>query len=185
MGLVTLILASAAAAPFMLAILAAILYWHHVPGGMAPQPARLARPRLARPAVDARELDVGQLLRDAAHDLEALARSHAVRINLAVSPGRRILADQFALSTALREVITAAIHAAAGGQILVSALPLGTWLHIAITDDGRDTPRTIRESIVREAGGTMALIGGSIAMEALAGRGTTFTAAPSRAMASR
>ena len=130
---------------------------------------------LERLAFEARELDLGNLLRDAAHDLEPLARSHAVRISLAVSPGRREWADPFALGSALREVMTAAIHAAVGGQVLVSALPLGTQLHIVVTDDGPDTTQAVRESIVRESGATMALIGGSISVEVRAGRGTTVT----------
>ncbi|MSP01747.1 MAG: HAMP domain-containing histidine kinase [Acetobacteraceae bacterium] len=159
--------------PFVYAALAAILFRarRHVevdPGQAASVSGKGA-------GINAERLDLPVLLRAVADSLEPLARSHHTRISLAVSPGRTVHASGEALRSALRATIETAIRAATGGRVLISVLPLGTQLHILVTDDGAHSVRATRESMAREAASAIALQGGSLAVEARRGHGTTVT----------
>jgi signal transduction histidine kinase len=66
-----------------------------------------------------------------------------------------------------------AINAAPGGEVLVTAATLGSQLQIRITDDSPETDQLGREITLRQTGALIALQGGSIAVEAQKGRGTT------------
>jgi signal transduction histidine kinase len=74
----------------------------------------------------------------------------------------------------LRELVATAIYESPGGQVLVSVLPLGSEMHIAVTDDGRGADQRLRETMARGAEQLIALQGGRIAVEARA-QGTTVT----------
>lgn len=120
-------------------------------------------------------LDLPALLRDVADSLAALAWEQFTRINLAVGPGRTIRADPNVMRMVLRETIATALRATAGGQVLVSVLPLGMGLQIVITDDGPHGDPRKRESEVRGAIEMLALMGGTAFVESWPGRGTTMT----------
>jgi signal transduction histidine kinase len=120
-------------------------------------------------------LDLPDLLRSVADSLRPLAYARFVRIDLAVSPGRTVRTSPDVLKRVLRETVAGAIDAAAGGQVLVSVLPLDTQLHIVITDDGACCVPGIRESTLRGAAELIALVGGTVAVVARPGRGTTVT----------
>jgi signal transduction histidine kinase len=77
------------------------------------------------------------------------------------------------LGIALRQTMLTAIHAAAGGQVLVTAMALGSQLHIRVTDDGPGADQLNREALTREAQTLIALQGGSVVVEARPGKGTT------------
>ena len=113
------------------------------------------------------------MVREAAAAVSDLARTHWVRIEQAVSAAITVHVDPNALGPALRETMLTAIRAAPGGQVLVTAATLGSQLHIRITDDGPGADQFDREISVRGAGGMIALQGGSIAVEARPGQGTT------------
>jgi signal transduction histidine kinase len=83
--------------------------------------------------------------------------------------------DPGALRKALRETMLIAIRAAPGGQVLVTALTLGSQLHIRITDDGLGADQRDREMLTRSAEASIALQGGSIAVEVRPGHGTMVT----------
>ena len=120
-------------------------------------------------------VDLEAAVAEAAEDLGGLAQEQWVRIDLAVSPAMTVHADPNVLATALRETMTTAIRATPGGQVLVTAETLGNQLHIRISDDGWGEDQRLRESLVRDAGALIALQGGSVAVHATPGRGTTVT----------
>jgi signal transduction histidine kinase len=172
MSILHLILLSAAAAPFILATWAAFLHWRPP---FADIDTMGTAPRLIRTRFEAETMDLSDVLRSMADSLEPLARPRFVRILLAVGPGHMVHADRDALNTMLRETIGTAIRAAPGGQVLISVRTLGTQTHIVVTDDGANADQKLRETLGRAAGELIALQGGTLAIEARAGRGTSVT----------
>jgi signal transduction histidine kinase len=120
-------------------------------------------------------LDMEQEVRAAANSVADLARTHAVRVRLAVNPGTELRVDPFALRTGLREVIADAVRSAVGGEVMITAAALGPQMHIRVTDDRADTDQRSREAGAREAASLIALQGGSIAIQSNQGLGTTVT----------
>ncbi len=173
MSMLLYVLAAVVVTPFILACWAAMLRWDQI---RPPAPAVLAPgtgPRATR--LEAKALDLPLVMREVADAVEPLAKARATRIRLAVSPGRTVWADRDYLSRALRELVETAVHASPGGQVLISAMPLGTELNIAVTDDARNVDLATRESMARDAGDLIAMQGGRMAIEARAGFGTTVT----------
>jgi len=123
----------------------------------------------------AENLDLEAEVSAVAGALAGIAHAHFVRIRLAISPDSAVRMDAFALRAALRGMIHAAVVAAPGGQVLVTAMALGTQMHVRIVDDGARTDQRLREGVAREAGSMIALQGGSIAVEAREGQGTMVT----------
>jgi signal transduction histidine kinase len=175
MSIVSLVVLTAVTAPFALAVWAAFLHAKLTRG--QPNPADISdrTPSVDFAPSEAESLDVASILREAADALAPLARDHFVRIAIAVSPGLSIRTDRHTLNMVAREMIEIAIRAAPGGQMLVTALPLGTQLHIRIADEGAGTDQQLRESMTRGAAELIALRGGTIAVEARPGRGTTMS----------
>lgn len=120
-------------------------------------------------------VDLESTVMEAAAALGPLVRGHWVRLSQAVSPAMTVQVDPNVLATALRETMMTAVRATPGGQVLVTAASLGRQLHICITDDGRGDDQRLRESLVREAGASIALQGGSVVVQAMPGRGTIVT----------
>jgi signal transduction histidine kinase len=120
-------------------------------------------------------LDLEAALREAMVAVNSTARTRWVRLELAVGGATSVRVDPSALRTALRDTMLIAIGAAPGGQLLVTALMLGSQLHIRITDDGPGNDQQVREMSMRQTQALIALQGGSIAVEARPGRGTTVT----------
>ena len=172
MDVVELGLIFAISAPFAVAVWMALQdrAGDHVvyPREIVGSELRLGRSR-------AETLDVEQEVRAAADSAADLACAHSVRTRLAVAPGTTARVDPIALRTALRAVIEQAIRTAVGGQVLITAAALGPQIHIRVTDDAADADQRSREAGTREASSLIALQGGSIAIEAAQGRGTTVT----------
>ena len=120
-------------------------------------------------------VDLSRLLPDVAESLMPLAQELGTRIQFAVSPGRTVRAHAGGLAAAVRETMETAIRAAPGGAVLVSVLPLGQQIHIAVTDDSPHADRAAREALARGAEAAIALRGGSVAVEIRPGQGTTVT----------
>ena len=120
-------------------------------------------------------IDLSRLLPDIANSLMPLALELGTRIQFAVSPGRTVRAHAGGLTVAVRETMETAIRAAPGGAVLVSVLPLGEQIHIAVTDDSPHADRAAREALARGAEAAIALRGGSVAVETRPGQGTTVT----------
>jgi signal transduction histidine kinase len=175
MTLLHLTLLSAATVPFILAIWAGILHWRSPLRDAEVALGEGATSGLVRTRFEARTLDLSNVLRSVADTLDPLARARFVRILLSVGPGQQVHADPDALTAMLMETMGTAIRATPGGQVLVSVRPLGTQLHILVTDDGVDADQKLRESLARGPGEVIALQGGTIAIEARPGRGTAVT----------
>ena len=120
-------------------------------------------------------VDLEAALREAVIAVDSVARSRWVRIEVAAGAPMAVPVNPSALRTALRDTMLTAINAAPGGQVLVTAATLGRQLHIRITDDGPGTDQGVRETSMRQTEALIALQGGSIAVEARPGRGTTVT----------
>jgi hypothetical protein len=121
-------------------------------------------------------LDLEPEVRAAADAMAPLARARGVKVDLSVSPGSAVHMDRAALRTVLRAMLLVAIDSTQRGQVLITAARLGAQMHIRVIDDGARADRASRERQLRDAGALVALQGGSIAVEAHAGRGTAMTA---------
>jgi hypothetical protein len=175
MSLFHLILLSATGAPFALATCAAFLRWQPSLTDAQVEFGQTATVRPRRMPFEAQTLQLPEVLRSVAHTLGALATARFVHILLAVNPGQTVHADPVALNAILLETIGTAVRAAPGGQVLVSVRPLGGQMHILVTDDDGSADQNLRESLARGAGDLIALQGGTIAVDARPGRGTTVT----------
>jgi len=125
-------------------------------------------------------MDVEHAVREAATASHAAARAKFVQVELALHAdilhsGIKIRVDPNALRVALETAMGVAIRATPGGQILVTAAPLGRQLHIRIVDDGMNADQRSRESLLRDVETLIALQGGSIVVDAMPGRGTSVT----------
>ncbi len=159
--------------PFVLALWVAFIHARrNTPGAsLAPHPSAGLDP--AVPRFSAEVIDVEAALREAATAVISPARVHRVRIDLAVTAAMTLHVDPGSLGIALQQTLLTAIHAAPGGQVLVTAVTLGSQLHIRVTDDGSGADQLNRETLTRGAEALIALQGGSIAVEARPGKGTT------------
>jgi signal transduction histidine kinase len=118
-------------------------------------------------------VDLEVAIREALIAADPVARSLWVRMDLAVDAAMTVPVDPGALRIALRDILLAAINATPGGQVLVTAVTLGRQLRIRITDDGPGADQRLREASMRQTEAMIALQGGSIAIEARPGRGTS------------
>ena len=158
-----------ATAPFAAALLAASIQRRR----LAPGKAGRCWPDCGDFAGES--IDLSRLLPDIADSLVPLALELNTRIQFAVSPGRTVRAHAGGLAAAVRETMETAIRAAPGGAVLVSVMPLGEQIHIAVTDDAPHADRAAREALARGAEAAIALRGGSVAVETRPGQGTTVT----------
>ncbi len=172
MSMLQIVLLTAVLAPFLLASWAAFLHWDQSSRAVE---AVLAEPGPTPDMFRAESLDLPDLLREIADALAPLARARFTRIGLAVSPGRTVWAERHGLSKALGEVITTAICASSGGQVLISVLPLGSEVNIVVTDDAACADQHMRETMARGAGDLIAMQGGRLAVEARVGHGASVT----------
>jgi hypothetical protein len=170
MDVVELGLIFAISAPFALAVW---MTFHEWADNQAVEPDVIVDRAFWPGRFSAETLDVEQEVRAAADSAADLARAHSVRVRLAVARSTTARVNPIALRTALRAVIEQSIRVAAGGEVLITAALLGSQVHIRVTDDRADADQKSREAGTREASSLIALQGGSIAIEAILGRGTT------------
>ncbi|MGD0432041.1 MAG: hypothetical protein ABSA58_13210 [Acetobacteraceae bacterium] len=130
---------------------------------------------LTRPHSGSETLDLAREVRAAADEVDGLAWAYFVGIDLAVDPGISLRADPTISRTVLSSTIGTAVRAAPGGHVLVTAHILRKQAHIRIIDDGVCADQRSRESQLREPADLLALLGGSLAVEARPGRGTAVT----------
>jgi len=170
MGVVQLGLIFAISAPFAVAVWMA---FHDRAADHDDARRDIAGHELRTGRFRAETLNLEQEARAGAASATDLACAHSVRVRLAVTPGTTARADPIALRTALRAIIEQSIRMAAGGEVLITAAVLGPQIHIRVTDDRADADQALREAGARDASSLIALQGGSIAIEAIPGRGTT------------
>jgi hypothetical protein len=128
-----------------------------------------------RACFKAETLELDAEVRAVAEWLAEEAADRYVSLQFAVNPGSRVHADWNALWMMLRSTMRTAIQATPGGHVLVTARPVGMEMYILVMDDGANASQSARESLAREASTLVALQGGSLAVEARRGRGTTIT----------
>jgi hypothetical protein len=165
----------AVATPFILAVWVARNHRRQAPmrGGSIPREAAGdVVIGLTRAVSAAETLDLEVELGAGMAELEGLAQARFVRLELAVGQGLTVRIDAGVLRTVLRSILGEAIRSTADGQVLVTALALGSQMHIRTIDDGADADQTSREIMLREAGELLALQGGSLAVEARPGQTT-------------
>ncbi len=156
--------------PFILALWIAFREWGRVPAGGS---AKFAFPDSLDLDFEAATVGLAAAVAAASEDVGALARARDVRLNLAVDPEIRVHTHTSVLAAILRDTLLAAIQATPGGHVLVTAQILGGQPNMSISDDGTGSDQRLRESLVRDAGALLALRGGSVAVHATPGRGTT------------
>jgi hypothetical protein len=175
MSTMPLALLSALSAPFLIAAWVARA---HRPSARPADPFsldHLLEVPMPMTGFQATPLDLEPEVRAAAAAMATLARARGATVDLSVSPGSAVHMDRAALHTVLHAMLLVAIDATPGGQVLITAARLGAQMHIRVIDDGARADRASRERQMRDAGALIALQGGSIAVEARAGRGTTMT----------
>ena len=161
--------------PFILVVWVAFVHRRRLTAQRSPFHAETEKAggTPAEPALAPRSADLEVALREALVAADPVARSLWVRMELAVDAAMTVPVDPDALRIAVRDILLAAINATPGGQVLVTAVTLGRQLHIRITDDGPGADQRHREASMRQAETMIALQGGSIAVEAQPGRGTS------------
>lgn len=180
MSIVQFALPLALSMPFILAAWIAFVHRQRAVLGLGVTAAASAELSPGDP-VDARiaatEVDLEAVLREAVALLESPARSLWVRIELALGTmvPMTVPVNPGVLRTALRDTMLTAINAAPGGQLLITTATLGSRLHIRVTDDGPGTDEQDRASSLRRTEASIVLQGGSVAVEARQGRGTSVT----------
>jgi hypothetical protein len=119
--------------------------------------------------------DVDAELHDIVAWVRPLAARQFVRFDIATQPDLLIRADAAVVRDVLADMIAAAIDSAVGGSVLLTAMRLGTRIHISISDDSPAPIRGRREADLRPAMQKIALRGGSLEVDLRAGEGTITT----------
>jgi hypothetical protein len=176
-GIILSVLLFALTVPFVLTILVAC---SNNPRAfdIGAESYRLAESTLPDPPDNefaARTADLERTVRELACAMASRARANRVRLEFAVGTGLKVRLDQATLVTALREIVLTSIHAAPGGNVLITAATLGSQVHIRVTDDGEGADQPMREALTHGAETSIALQGGSTSVEARRGQYTTVT----------
>jgi signal transduction histidine kinase len=132
-----------------------------------------SRQAFAQSPSTANALEVAAELRDLLGRLAPLTARNLVRIELAVQPDIVVFVDPLACRQVLTQVVSTAITSAPGGKVLLSALRLGSMVHIAVSDDNPAADRTTREAALRPVIELISLRGGGLDIDARKGEGTT------------
>ncbi len=134
---------------------------------------RAPNPGLSTPIGSADTVDIETELRAIIGRLEPAARNNVIKLRYAFRQAGMARVDTPALRDVVTTVISTAIRGCFGGQILVTARPLGRWIEIAVTDDGPvrdDSTRQVQLDVARVEA---AARGWLFSMNARIGLGTT------------
>ena len=142
--------------------------WPARDGASGPEP-----PAYRAPQDVAQPLDVSAEVHEAMRPLEPLLVRQLAHADLALQPGLLVHAAPNTLRTVLSDVITSAVRASPCGHILITAGRLGPRVQVAVSDDGAIVDRALREQVLRGAAESVALLGGSLEINAVRGAGTT------------
>ena len=117
-------------------------------------------PRSTSSASDA-PADVGGAIRLALKRMAPVMATQSVKVDVAAPSGLLGRMRGAALADLLEELLTAAIHGAPGGRLLLTAAPHGDRIHVGVTDDVPGADPAIRAAGVRGLMERVALRGGS------------------------
>lgn len=119
--------------------------------------------------------DVGGAIRLALKRMVPVMATQSVKVDVATPSGLLGGMRGAALADLLEELLTAAIHGAPGGRLLLTAAPHGDHIHVGITDDVPGADPAIRAAEVRGLMERVALRGGSLDIDVRPTEGTTMT----------
>jgi hypothetical protein len=128
---------------------------------------------LGRTPFSAGLLDVAAEVRAVLDQVEPEAAPAFVRLELAVQPGLSVHADRRAFRDIVGNLVRYAVRRSPCGQVLVGGMRHGGRVQISVTDDGAVASEGAQASALRDVGGLIALLGGTIHVETRAGEGTT------------
>jgi len=118
-------------------------------------------------------LDVEAELHSVLSQCATQAAARYVSFVIAIQPHLIARADPATFRSAVAEIVLDAIDAAEGGSVLVTAMRLGGHITLMVTDDRAGDDASRRESKLRSCAEMIALRGGSLAVEARPGAGTS------------
>lgn len=131
------------------------------------------------------QVDVGGAIRLALKRLAPVMTSRSVKIDVAAPFGLTGRMRGAVLTDLLEELLTAAVHGAPGGRLLLTATLHGDRIHVSVTDDVPGADPALRAADARGLMERVALRGGSLDIEVRPAEGTTmilrFAAVPDEA----
>jgi hypothetical protein len=131
------------------------------------------------PEIDVRDseapADVGGAIRLALKRMAPVMATQSVKVDVAAPSGLLGRMRGAVLADLLEELLTAAIHGAPGGRLLLTAAPHGDHIHVGITDDVPGVDPAVRAARVRGLMERVALRGGSLDIDVRPADGTTMT----------
>jgi hypothetical protein len=134
-------------------------------------------PLWAEPEIDLSDsdapADVGGAIRLALKRMVPVMAAQSVKVDVATQSGLLGGMRGAALADLIEELLTAAIHGAPGGRLLLTAAPHGDHIHVGITDDVPGADPAIRAAGVRRLMERVALRGGSLEIDVRPAEGTT------------
>lgn len=142
---------------------------HHTLTMREPAPA----PRVQTSFGSAGIVDLESELRGIIGRLEPTARNNVTQLRYAFRQVGMAYVDTPALRDVLTTVIATAIRGCFGGQILLTARPLGRWIEITVTDDGPVRDDATRHVQLDEARTEAASRGWLFSTNTQTGYGTT------------
>ena len=95
-----------------------------------------AYPRSNTPPGSTETVDIEAELRAIIGRLEPAARANLTNLRYAFRQAGLVRVDAAVLHDVLTTIVATAIRSRYGGQVLLTARPLGRWVEIAVTDDG-------------------------------------------------
>jgi hypothetical protein len=119
--------------------------------------------------------DVGGAIHLALKRLTPVMAAQSIKMDVAAPSGLLGRMRPAALADILEELLTAAIHAAPGARLLLTAATHGDRVYISITDDSPSADLAVRSADVRGLMERVALRGGSLEVDVRPAEGTTMT----------
>jgi hypothetical protein len=141
-----------------------------------PAPATAASEAAARLPLGNGLLLVAQAARAAFARVRPEARQRLVRLEMAVPDDLLVRLDAEAFDRILSTLLVAAIRAAPAGRVLLTARRLGGRVEVAVAGDGGTADRDSLVADLRPADELLALHGGTLEVQCIAGAGAIFVA---------
>jgi hypothetical protein len=117
--------------------------------------------------------DVAAAIRTALDRMAPLMRRTLVHMDIAVAPGLVVPVPGAALRSLIEEMVTAAAHAAPVSRLLLTAVPQGNGIEIALADDLPNADQAYRLVQVRGLQERAARYGGALHVTVQPSHGTT------------
>jgi hypothetical protein len=119
--------------------------------------------------------DVGAGIRLALKRMAPVMATQSVKVDVAAPSGLLGRMRGAVLADLLDELLTAAIHGAPAGRLLLTAAVHGDRIHVSVTDDMPGADPSVRAASVRRLMERVALRGGSLDIDVRPADGTTMT----------